>query len=63
MTKNKLMELITGTKTNERKIIFLDEGKDPDTKVYDPGTTIIRFVNFRERNEKLMKKQEIRAGH
>lgn len=63
LLKNKLMELITGTKTSERKIICIDEDQYLGAEAYDDNTTVIVFVDFRARNEKLIEKQEIKSAH
>jgi hypothetical protein len=64
-TKGKLMELITGTKTNlpRIEIIFTDEEESFDPKLYPENTTFIRFVDFRKRNQEAMENKEIKSDH
>jgi hypothetical protein len=50
-TKSKLMDLITGTKLPERKIIFIDEDDLLDPETYDDNTTVIIFTDFKKKNE------------
>lgn len=58
--KNKLMDLVTGSNKTGIPIIMLNEDEELDTSVYDPKTTtIIRFVDFRKRNES---KQETKSA-
>jgi hypothetical protein len=45
------MDLITGTKLPERKIIFIDEDDLLDPETYDDNTTVIIFTDFKKKNE------------
>lgn len=51
--KNKLSDLVKGSNnTDIPKHIILKEGEELDTCDYDPKTTtVIRFVDFRKKNE------------
>ena len=50
--KNNLIDIITGTRKNDPKVFFLNEGDErPDPKTLGPHDSVIIFTDFQRKNE------------